>query len=215
MAVPQRMTTAQGFELQMGTNHFGHFALTGRLLPLLLETADARVVTVSSIAHKRAHMDLEDLDSVVSYSPFGAYGSSKLANVLFFTELDRRARKANRSLISVGAHPGLAGTNLGVAGQRATGGRHSKLRRGFEQVVFGAGYHLISQSAASGALPSLYAATAPGVEGGQFFGPSGPGELWGLPRRRAITAAGRNVEMARRLFEQSIEVTGVDFAELN
>lgn len=215
MAVPRRLTTAQGFELQLGTNHLGHFALTGRLLPLLLERATARVVTVSSVAHRRARLDLEDLESVTSYAPWQAYGRSKLSNVLFFLELDRRARAAHRALVSVGAHPGLTATNLASSGPRLAPLDGGAPKRSIENVLLAAGTQALGQSQARGALPSLFAATAPEVQGGQYFGPSGPGELRGAPRLRTVSSTGQDADVARRLWELSEGLTGVRFVGLS
>lgn len=214
MAVPRRLTTAQGFELQFGTNHLGHFALTGRLLPLLLARPGARVVTVSSVAHRRAALDFEDLDSVAHYAPWEAYGRSKLANVLFFLELERRAKAAGAALASVGAHPGLAATNLSVTGPRLGAPDAGRSRAAFGALVTSTGTKLLGQSADRGALPILYAATAEDVDGGDYVGPGGPGELRGWPRRGTVSARGRDAESARRLWELSEELTGVEFTAL-
>lgn len=214
MAVPGHLTTAQGFELQFGTNHLGHFALTGRLLPLLLARPAARVVTVSSLAHRGASIDFEDLDSATAYLPWQAYGRSKLANVLFFKELDRRSRRAGRSLVSAGAHPGLTATNLASAGPRLAALTGERQRPTARSAALLAASRLLGQPQRRGALPSLYAAAAPGVEGGAYFGPAGPGEVRGAPRRREVSAAGRDPAAARRLWELSEELTSVGFEAL-
>ena len=165
MAPPYRQT-ADGFELQLGTNHLGHFALTGRLLPLLLKAPSSRVVTVSSFMHKTAR-GLQEADlrqPEQGYSKWVAYGKSKLANVLFMLELDRRARAAGTNLLSAGAHPGYAATHLQAAGPELAG-------RAFQARAWAGFTKLVAQSAAAGAWPSLYAATNPDVRPGSYYGP--------------------------------------------
>lgn len=201
MATP-RSTTADGFELQFGTNHLGHFALTGLLLSQLREAGSARVVTLSSLAHKRGRIAFDDLQSEHRYRPWGAYGQSKIANLYFMVELDRRARDAAWDLTSVAAHPGLAATNL-MAG----------MQPGMLD-VFAGFVGLMSQSDAAGALPTLYAATQPGVRGGDYYGPSGPGETRGAPRLVAPVPRVLDRDIAVRLWNRSVELTGVDYASL-
>ena len=196
MAVP-RSTTADGFETQLGTNHLGHFALTGRLLPLLLAASAPRVVVVSSTAHRMGAIDLADLQSERSYSRWGAYGQSKLANLLFARELDRRARAT--SLTVAAAHPGYAATHL-------QSGQGSALLEGFMKV----GNAVIAQSDEAGARPSLYAATMPDVRGDDYFGPH-LGELRGYPKRVGRSRAARDDTTARRLWQVSEELTGVSY----
>jgi NAD(P)-dependent dehydrogenase (short-subunit alcohol dehydrogenase family) len=204
MAVPQRRTTADGLELQLGTNHLGHFALTGLLLPALLTRQGSRVVTVSSTAHRMGRMRFDDLQGERGYRPWRAYGQSKLANLLFAFELDRRASSAGLDLLSAAAHPGLAATNLQTAGPRL--GRFDLSAR------IGAGIvRPFRQPAERGALPSLYAATAPEVVGGGFYGPDGPGQARGYPTPVAPSRRALEEEVARRLWEVSEELTGVDF----
>lgn len=206
MAVPARRTTAQGFELQFGTNHLGHFALTGLLLPALLDTPGARVVTVSSTAHRTVRrIDMDDLQSERNYTPWGAYGLSKIANLLFAFELDRRLRARGAALASVAAHPGYASTNLIVAGPRL--GRPSLTGRFGPAVT-----RVLGQSAAAGAWPSLYAATSPDVVGGDYAGPRGLGEQRGAPRKVGATALARDPETAARLWAASIALTNVTFS---
>ncbi|BBE23173.1 short-chain dehydrogenase [Arthrobacter sp. MN05-02] len=202
MATP-KSTTADGFELQFGTNHLGHFALTGLLLPNLRKADSARVVTLSSLAHKRGRIDFDDLQSEHRYRRWGAYGQSKIANLYFMVELDRRARAAGWDLTSVAAHPGLADTNL-TAGMQAPA--VLDVLAGFSR--------LMSQSDAAGALPTLYAATADDVRGGDYYGPSGPGETRGAPRLVAPVARVLDQDIAVRLWNRSVELTGVDFAAL-
>jgi NAD(P)-dependent dehydrogenase (short-subunit alcohol dehydrogenase family) len=195
MALPPA-TTADGFEMQLGTNHLGHFALTGRLLPLLRAASAPRVVTVSSGAHRIGRIDFDDLMGERSYSRWRAYGQSKLANLLFTAELDRRAAGA---LLSVAAHPGYADTHL-QQGQGAP-----LLER-----VMKLGNSLLAQSDAQGAWPSLYAATMPGVQGNDYFGPHLL-ELRGAPTTVGRTARARDETAARRLWEVSEELTKVHY----
>ena len=203
MALPHR-TTADGFEMQFGTNHLGHFALTGLLLPALLEREGSRVVTLTSMMHWIGRLNFDDLDGERGYRRWPAYCQSKLANLVFAKELDRRS---DGRLTSVAAHPGYAATNLQQAGPRMDG---SKTREGMFNVLNG----LVAQSDAAGAWPSLYAATAPGVEGGQCYGPRGPGQSRGAPRRVGTLPRARDAEQGRKLWEISVERTGVTFDAL-
>lgn len=203
MATPKG-TTEDGFELQFGTNHLGHFALTGLLLPHLRAAGTARVVTLSSLAHKRGTIDFSDLQSERGYRRWKAYGQSKIANLYFMVELDRRARAAGWDLTSVAAHPGLANTNL-TAGMNAPAVLD----------VFAGFFRLLGQSDAEGSLPTLYAATAPGVAGGDYYGPSGPGETRGAPRLVAPVPRVLDRDVATRLWNRSVDLTGVDYAELD
>jgi NAD(P)-dependent dehydrogenase (short-subunit alcohol dehydrogenase family) len=200
MAPPRRLT-ADGFESQFGTNHLGHFALTGLLLGPLLAAPSPRVVTISSGAHRMGVIRFDDLQSEHGYNNWRAYGQSKLANLMFSFELDRRARAAGTALRSVAAHPGYAATNLQFAGPV---GRLERL----SMVV---GNKLIAQSADMGALPTLYAATMPDLPGGSFVGPDGLLELRGAPHM--VTGAGRAYDLAawRRLWDLSEELTGVRY----
>jgi hypothetical protein len=207
MAIPRRRT-ADGFEMQLGTNHLGHFALTGLLLPRLLATPKSRVVSVSSSAHRPGKIHWDDLQFERSYRKWRAYAQSKLANLLFAYELDRRLRKAAASVISVAAHPGYAATNLQTVGARMEGARV------FEK-VFEFGNRLFAQSAAMGALPTLYGATAPAVQGGDYFGPDGLSEMWGHPRKVGSTARSKDLADAARLWELSEKLTDVRFAALS
>ncbi len=204
MAVPRRQVTAQGFELQFGVNHLGHFALTGRLLPVLLDRPGSRVVTVSSILHRFGSIRLDDLNSEGGYGRWRAYSQSKLANALFTLELDRRLRAAGAAVISVGAHPGYTSTGLMHSGPRLGGG-------GVFAHVMGAAAPFTGQPAALGALPVLRAATDPGARGGDYYGPRGPGEVAGAPRRVRYTRAARDEPLAARLWQESQTLTGVTF----
>jgi NAD(P)-dependent dehydrogenase (short-subunit alcohol dehydrogenase family) len=203
MALPRR-TTADGFEMQFGTNHLGHFALTGLLLPALLERPGARVVTLTSLMHRLGRIDFDDLDAERHYRKWPVYCQSKLANLVFAKELHRRAAGA---IVSVAAHPGYAATNLQQAGPRMAGRRLSG-------AVFGALNPLIAQSDKAGAWPSLYAATAPGVEGGECYGPRGPGQSRGAPTRVRTAPRAADPGVGRRLWEVSVERTGVSYEAL-
>src|SRR6266516_1299152 len=209
MAIPHRETTAQGYERQFGTNHLGHFALTGRLLPALARRPGSRVVTVSSNQHKRAKgIDFDDLQAEHSYRPWGAYAQSKLANAMFVLEFDRRLRAAGLDIVSAGAHPGFAHTNLQITGPRSGG--ISLVARGM-----GLATRLFAQPARDGALPTLYAATAGNVHGGDYFGPDGPGEMRGHhPKLVQFSAAAHDQAAAARLWAVSEELTGVTFEAL-
>ena len=206
MAVPAQRTV-DGFELQMATNHLGPFALTGLLLPALLQRPGARVVTVSSYVHWFGRLQLDDLMSERSYDPWQAYFRTKVANLLFMRELGRRAATAGVDLVSVAAHPGWARTNLQYVGPRTAG------RRG-GVAMSRVGNALLGQSAATGALPQLRAATDPAVRSGDYFGPRGPLEQRGLPRRVRMSRAARDDTAARLLWAASEQLTGVGFAAL-
>ena len=197
MATPKGVT-ADGFELQLGTNHLGHFALTGRLLPLLLTAPAARVVVVSSGAHRTGRIAFDDLQSERGYSRWKAYGQSKLANLLFVRELDRRA--AATPLLVAAAHPGYAATHL-------QSGQGSFLL----EAVMKVGNAVIAQSDEAGALPSLYAATMPDVRRGDYWGPS-LAELRGAPKRVGRSTAAQDDAAARRLWDESERLTGVTYA---
>jgi NAD(P)-dependent dehydrogenase (short-subunit alcohol dehydrogenase family) len=198
--VPPYRKTADGFELQLGTNHLGHFALTGLLLERLLATPRARVVNVSSTAHKFGRIDFDDLQSERSYRRWRAYGQSKLANLLFTFELERRLRETAGDLIAVAAHPGYSATNLQFA---ATPSRVERLG----SVVLN---RVVAQSAAQGAKPTLYAATA-AIPGGSFVGPDGFQEMRGEPTLVKPVRAARDPETALRLWDVSEQLTDVRF----
>ncbi len=203
MAPPLERTKA-GFESQFGTNHLGHFALTGRLLPALLESAQPRVVTVSSSGHRMGRLDLDDLAwERRRYSKWVAYGTSKLANLLFAFELQRRADDANTHLLSLAAHPGLAATNL--------------IQPPNKVVELGAKVvsELVAQSSEAGALPTLYAASMD-LPGAAYVGPDGVGELRGSPQLVGTNDAAKDPTLAAGLWARSEALTGVsyDFAAL-
>jgi NAD(P)-dependent dehydrogenase (short-subunit alcohol dehydrogenase family) len=208
MAIPYRQT-ADGFEMQFGTNHLGHFALTGLLLGSLMEAGSARIVTVSSNVHRLGRIDFDSISSRWQgqrgrYSKMGAYSQSKLANLLFAYELERRLRAAGAKAISVAAHPGWARTNLQSVGPRMEGAHFT----GALTELF---TRILAQDDAGGVLPVLYAATASGVIGGEYFGPNGPGHWRGYPVRVGSSAASHDPELARRLWELSEELTGVRY----
>ncbi|MFD0638297.1 SDR family NAD(P)-dependent oxidoreductase [Catenulispora yoronensis] len=256
--VPDGHTTADGFELQFGTNHLGHFALTGRLLPLLLAAEAPRVVTVSSLTHRHAKPiwdfvpvgveatahdeassgslsegaklgEAEHEDGVGDGGPSGSarftsarsggtaesdshrrvagYGRSKLANLLFAKELDRRAKRVRFALASVAAHPGYAATGLFT---KTSFSRHNRVVSGLAQLVTRA----TGQSAATGAWPSLYAATHVDLFGGEYIGPRGPGEMRGAPTLAFMSAIAQDETVAAALWEQSVAATGVGYEEL-
>ncbi|MCX4860399.1 oxidoreductase [Streptomyces canus] len=205
MALPYG-TTADGFETQFGTNHLGHFALTGLLLPTLLETHAARVVTVSSTAHALANIDIDDLNSERRYRRWVAYARSKTANLLFVHELARRLAAHGSDVVAAAAHPGYAATNLQTAGPKMAG------RRAAERFMR-VGNRFFAQSADAGALPTLYAATAPDVPPDSFTGPSlggwrgSPAPSWRAPWTR-------NDQASARLWTASEELTGVTYDAL-
>ena len=201
MAPPRRLTV-DGFELQFGTNHLGHFALTGLLMRSLLQAPAPRVVTVSSTAHRAGRIAFDNLEGEHGYNNWFAYSQSKLANLLFAFELDRRARAAGSTLLSVAAHPGYSATNLQFAGPSRV---HEKVGGAIFNVLF-------AQNAAMGALPTLYAATAEAVEGGMFIGPDGLMELRGHPRVVRARKAAYDRQVATRLWTVSEELTGVRLA---
>ncbi|HEX7189748.1 MAG TPA: oxidoreductase [Actinomycetes bacterium] len=203
MAVPYRRTV-DGFELQLATNHLGPFALTGLLLPALLQRPAARVVTVSSFMHWFGSMQFGDLMSERSYDPWQAYCRTKLANLLFMRELGRRTGAAGLGLVSAAAHPGYARTNLQRVGPQM-GGRRAT------EIVLRLGTAVVGQSAATGALPQLRAATDPDVRSGDYFGPRGPGEQRGLPKRVRMSANARDDTAARLLWDASEDLTGVTY----
>jgi NAD(P)-dependent dehydrogenase (short-subunit alcohol dehydrogenase family) len=195
MMVPAGLT-ADGFELQFGTNHLGHFALTNLLLPHVTD----RVVTVASTMHRAGRIELDDLNwQTRPYSATGAYGQSKLANLLFTLELQRRLTSAGSRVRALAAHPGWAATNLQGRTQSWVVDRAMKL-----------GNALVAQSDEQGALPSLAAATLD-LPGGSYLGPSGRNELRGRPTLVGRTRAASDPELARRLWAASAELTGVDF----
>ncbi|ELZ25866.1 oxidoreductase [Natrinema limicola] len=205
MAIP-RAETADGFETQFGVNHLGHFALTGLLLENLHphDTSESRIVTVSSGIHERGEIDFDDLQHEESYDPWDAYAQSKLANVLFAYELERRLLTADANARSIAVHPGYADTQLQFHGPEQRG---SPLRKAGMWVM----NTVLAQPAAMGALPTLYAATAPEAEGGAYYGPGGFMNMRGTPERQASSERSYDEETARRLWAVSRELTGVNY----
>lgn len=193
--VPPLGKTADGFETQFGTNHLGHFALTGHLLDIIRATQGARVVTVSSTAHRAGKINFDNLNAEKSYGAVGAYGQSKLANLLFTYELQRRFSASGTDAIAVAAHPGWTATNL----------QHNA---GWVRAL----NPLLSQPPPEGALPSLYGATAPDVRGGEYFGPSRMFEMWGAPKLAGRSARSRDEAVASRLWSVSQELTGLAYS---
>jgi NAD(P)-dependent dehydrogenase (short-subunit alcohol dehydrogenase family) len=193
--MPPQSKTADGFELQIGTNHLGHFALTGLLMDTLLATPRSRVVTVASQAHRMAELDLDDLHwERRPYKKAASYGQSKLANLLFTFELQRRLVADGADTIAVAAHPGWTGTNLQ---------RHSGLFRAMNPIF--------AMKPWQGALPTLYAATGDDVNGGDYYGPDGIFEMRGYPKKVDSSELSRDEDVARRLWEISEEATGVTY----
>jgi NAD(P)-dependent dehydrogenase (short-subunit alcohol dehydrogenase family) len=206
MALPTRELTADGFERQFGTNHLGHFALTGLLMPQLLASPAPRVVTVASLAHRNGKIEFDNLQSERSYIPWDVYGASKLANILFAKELDRRARLAHSKLISLAVHPGVSTTNIFANGPGATSIKALAVRLLAP---------IMMQNDEAGALPTLYAATSPSAHGGDYIGPDGFQELKGSPvvvqpRPQALDEA-----VGQQLWTASEQLTGVTYIPLS
>ncbi len=204
MATPPQMSI-DGIELQYASNHLGHFALAGLLLPLLLATPDSRVVSVSSLAANSGSLIDHDPTSLTGYERFKVYGTTKLANQVFTAELDRRLRAAGATTMAVAAHPGLSHTNL---------------QSGFAlpeiaQKLTDFGARFVTQPASVGALSTLRAATDLEVAGGDYFGPSLPGEAFGPPKKMALLPTATNRDTGRRLWEQSVALSGVRYSELD
>jgi protochlorophyllide reductase len=207
MALP-RSSTKDGFEMQLGTNHLGHFALTSLVFPLLLRAGNARVVTVSSLVHKFGTVVIDDLFfQRRRYDKWLAYGQSKLANLLFTFELDRRIKAKQLDVLSLAAHPGYAATELQTKGPRLSGSS-------FGEWMMKSGNSLLAQSQERGALPELRALTDPAAQAGEYYGPAGFMEMAGdaalvTPAKRAL-----EVEPARALWARSVELTGEGFGGL-
>lgn len=194
--------TKDGFESQFGTNHLGHFALTGLLLDLILKTPQSRIVNVSSLAHKRGKIHFDDLlfNDGNSYDPMESYRQSKFANLLFTYELQRRLESAGSKTITVAAHPGVSITNLG---------NHLKGKLMYKIFMLFSGF--LTHIPAQGALPQLRAAVDPMVQGGQYYGPDRMGEMKGDPVIVQSTKESHNLNDARKLWEVSEKLTGVHF----
>lgn len=205
MAIPERRTTPQGFEMQFGTNHLGHFALTGLLLSALLAQPNSRVVTVASIAHKGGRLNFDDLNAERSYDPRRAYQQSKLANLVFGLELDRRLREQSAKTMSVIAHPGVAVTNIVSNG----------MGKGLRARLVGIAFPFVGQSDDRGSWPLLYAATAPEVHGGGYYGPNGIAEIKGTPVEVKPKPQALDPAAGKRLWEVSEALTGVHYDSLD
>jgi len=198
-------TSVDGIELHFATNYLGHFALTGRLLPLLLKSQRARVVTLSSLNHRVGDPRGAPQSSEKGYSNWRAYGSSKLANLVFAYELQRRATAAGATLQSMAAHPGYAMTRMNAP----------KPGNLVQEYMGHVQRRLLAQSAAQGALPTLYAATAPEVKGGAYYGPDGVGEMRGYPAEARSSRTARDPRVARRLWATSEGMSGVGYGPLD
>ncbi|MFG1425525.1 SDR family oxidoreductase [Roseixanthobacter glucoisosaccharinicivorans] len=202
MSPPDRRETADGFELQFGTNYLGHFALTAHLLPLLRQAPAPRVVNLSSLAHRGGRIDFADLQGAHPYKPWKAYSQSKLAMLMFALELQRRSDGGGWGLMSNAAHPGYARTDL-IPNGPGTDRFLWQINRVLQPFV--------SHSAAAGALPTLFAATAPEAKGAAYYGPDGFYELKGPPKPARIMPQAEDQEVARRLWQVSQDLTGVRF----
>jgi NAD(P)-dependent dehydrogenase (short-subunit alcohol dehydrogenase family) len=206
MMTPKRRT-ADGFELQFGTNHLGHAALTWLLMPALRGVSGARVVTLSSMAARPGRVDLADPQfEHRRYQPNTAYSQAKLANLMFALELDRRARKAELDVVSVAAHPGYTATNLTANMSRSRSGMVGTAMA----VATAIGDRLFGQDVRIGVLPQVYAATAPEVRGGGYYGPDGFREIRGHPQRVPIPTPGQDTEVAAGLYDLTAKLTKVD-----
>jgi NAD(P)-dependent dehydrogenase (short-subunit alcohol dehydrogenase family) len=205
MAIPKRRTTPQGFEMQFGTNHLGHFALTGLLLPALLRQPESRVVTVASIAHKSGRLNFDDLNAERSYDPRGAYQQSKLANLIFGLEFDRRLRAHAAKTTSVIAHPGVAVTSIVTNG----------MGTGLKGRIVNALLPFVAQSDDRGSWPLVYAATSPDAHGGGYYGPDGIAEIKGAPTEVKPKPHALDPATGKRLWEVSETLTDVRYAALD
>ncbi|MEU0132020.1 MULTISPECIES: oxidoreductase [unclassified Streptomyces] len=200
MALPM-LRTADGFEMQFGTNHLGPFALTLHLMPLLGTAGPSRVVTLSSLAHRVGRIDFDNLNAERGYDKWRAYAQSKLANLLFTAELQRRLEAADKDVLALAAHPGLAATDLGQAGPRLAGRTWAaKLERMTR---------IYTQPASAGALPTLYAATLPAALGGSYYGPRLLAETRGAPAPARMSARAQDMSTALALWQESVCLTGV------
>ncbi len=201
MAPPQRGVSADGFELQLATNYLGHFALTAELMPLLRKSASPRVVTLSSVAIHRGGLDFDNLQSDKPYDPYAAYAQSKIACLMFAFELQRRSDAAGWGIQSMAAHPGIAVTELVARGPGLDSEQGRRWAAGKDQL----------HSAAQGAIPTLFAATAPEAAGGAYYGPTGPNEVRGPLGLATVPAVARDATAAARLWDVSETLTGARF----
>ncbi|AVF04774.1 MULTISPECIES: SDR family oxidoreductase [Devosia] len=203
MVPPQRKETADGFELQLGTNYLGHFALTAGLMPLLRKSKQPRVVTLSSVAARNGQINFADLQYASGYVPMEVYGQSKLACLMFAFELQRRSLAGNWGITSIAAHPGVSRTDL----------LHNAPGRMSAQGLVRTYLWFLFQPAAQGALPTLYAATAPDAEGGGYYGPNGLSETRGYPAPSKVPQQALDKAVAGRLWTLSEQMTGITFGE--
>lgn len=201
MTPPKRLETADGFELQFGTNHIGHFALTAQLIPLLRKSSDARVVTVSSVANRAGAINFDDIQSKSSYNPMKSYSQAKLANLMFALELQRQSEKHGWGIKSMASHPGVSRTNLLIKGAGRWSG--PGIARTFLPFLF--------QPPAQGALPTLYAATSPDAIGGLYYGPNKMSETRGFPTIAKIPVQAEDENVSLKLWELSQELAKVKF----
>jgi NAD(P)-dependent dehydrogenase (short-subunit alcohol dehydrogenase family) len=201
MTPPNRLETADGFELQFGTNHIGHFALTAQLLPLLRKAKNSRVVTLSSIANRGGEINFEDLQSKSEYKPGKAYSQAKIANLMFALELQRQSEKHGWGITSIASHPGVSRTNLLITGA----GKWSipGMMRRFFPFLF--------QPQSQGALPTLFAATSPEAKGGLYYGPNKMSETRGFPSIAMIPEQANDLAVAQKLWEVSQKLAKVQF----
>jgi NAD(P)-dependent dehydrogenase (short-subunit alcohol dehydrogenase family) len=206
MALPKRELTEDGFERQFGTNHLGHFALTGLLLPALLASPAPRVVTVASLAHRTGKIEFDNLQRERGYEGWDAYNASKLANILFAKELDRRARAAHSRLLSLAVHPGVSTTSIFENGPGTMN---------LKAIMVKLLAPIMMQNDKAGALPTLYAATSPEAHGGEYIGPDGFGELKGAPVLVQPRPQALDVAVGERLWAVSEELTGVHYPALS
>jgi NAD(P)-dependent dehydrogenase (short-subunit alcohol dehydrogenase family) len=205
MALPTRELTPDGFERQFGTNHLGHFALTGLLMPALLRSPAPRVVTVSSLAHRHGQIRFDDLQWDKDYNPWRAYDQSKLANLMFGLELDRKVRAAGGTLLSIPVHPGVSRTSI------FTNGPSPSDRKTMLMKIVAP---FLMQSDEAGALPALYAATDPEAQGGKYIGPDGFMAFKGSPVVETPRPQALDEAVAKRLWTVSEELTGVTYPPL-
>ena len=205
MGIPTRQTTTDGFEMQFGTNHLGPFALTGLLMPMLQATPGARVIAVASIAHRNTEgMNLDDPNLEHSYKAFDAYAKSKLANLLFTKELDRRLRAAGVDVLAASGHPGYSASNIGTA---------ANPDNNFIKDLFFKMGNWVAMPTQKGMLSILCAATDANIESGDFIGPKGLFGFYGWPQKSAAKATANNDDSARRLWEISADLTGIHYLD--
>jgi len=203
MAIPL-MRTSQDFEMQFGTNHLGHFVLTALLMEIINKTRDSRIINVTSLIYKRGRIDFEDLNWVKSYSKWDAYGQSKLANLLFTIELDRRLKLAGKKTLALAAHPGYTSTNLQIQGAEIE-------KANFMKSVIKLANMLFGQPVSKGVLPILFAATSPFAKPGGFYGPGGLFGMYGYPVEETMDPKRVDPMEALKLWEVSERLTGIKF----